>query len=166
MVSRINTRAAEPAGRNETNHPPDELRLDEYLPYKFSVLSGYLSQALMSQYGEAFNLTIPEWRVMAFLGNQVGLSAGEISESTRLDEVAIHRAVKCLLEKDLLTRTVDHQDRRRKPLALTRRGRDVFLAISPLALQLERDMLSCLSEREAASLRKIMAKLQKNFLGG
>ena len=166
MVSRIRNRHAEPAERHEAGHQPDELRLDEYLPYQFSLLSGYLSQALMSQYGEAFILTIPEWRVIAFLGNKVGLSAGEISESTRLDEVAIHRAVKCLLEKELLTRTVDNEDRRRKPLALTKRGREVFLAITPLALQLEKDMLSCLSEREAAALRRIMTKLQKDFLGG
>lgn len=120
----------------------------------------------MRQYAEPFNLTIPEWRVIAFVGNTVGLSAGEISESTRLDEVAIHRAVKCLLEKGLLTRTVANEDRRRKPLALTKRGREVFLAITPLALQLEKDMLRCLSDREAAALRKIMTKLQKNFLSG
>ncbi len=157
-------RRTELAPQSEASHQLDELKLDDYLPYQFSVLSGYLSQALMSQYGEPFNLTIPEWRVVAFLGNKVGLSAGEISESTRLDEVAIHRAVKCLLKKGLLTRTVANDDKRRKPLALTKQGQRVFLAITPLALELERDMLNCLSSREATALRKIMTKLQKDFL--
>lgn len=142
-----------------------ELRLDVYLPYQFSLLSGYLSQTLMSQYGDQFNLTIPEWRVIAFLGNRSGLSAGEVSSSTRLDEVAIHRAVQCLLGKGLLIRTVADEDKRRKPLALTEQGRQVFHAITPLALELENDMLKYLSVSEATKLRKIMYKLQKGLLG-
>ncbi len=39
------------------------LELDEFLPYRLSLLSNTVSAAIASSYVERFELTIPEWRI-------------------------------------------------------------------------------------------------------
>jgi hypothetical protein len=41
------------------------LDLDRFLPYRLSVLSNRVSDAIAKAYSDRFGLTIPEWRVMA-----------------------------------------------------------------------------------------------------
>jgi hypothetical protein len=44
------------------------LQLDDYAPYRLSVLSNIISRSVAQLYASQFELTIPEWRVMALLG--------------------------------------------------------------------------------------------------
>lgn len=135
------------------------LVLDDYLPYQFAVLSGFLGQALFETYGERFGLTVTEWRVMASVGQSAGTSAAEISTKTRLDSVAVHRAVKSLAARRLIELRPAHGDRRRKPLALTAQGREIHDSVAPQALRLEQRMLQFLSAKEAAALRRALRKI-------
>ena len=67
--------------RNEAaTEAPARLDLDRFLPYRLSVLTNHVSDAIARQYSERFDLTIPEWRVMAALGNTPGLSASEVAD--------------------------------------------------------------------------------------
>ncbi len=50
------------------------LELERFLPYRLSVLSNTVSQAIAATYERRFALTITEWRVMAVLGRYDGLS--------------------------------------------------------------------------------------------
>ncbi len=50
------------------------LELDEFVPYRLSVLSNRVSGAIARQYTERFGLTMAEWRVMAVLGGSPGLA--------------------------------------------------------------------------------------------
>ena len=53
----------------------DVLELERFLPYRLSVLSNTVSQAIADIYERRFELSITEWRVMAVLGRFEGLSA-------------------------------------------------------------------------------------------
>ena len=44
------------------------LNLEEFLPYRLSVLSNTISGTLAEAYSSQHGLTIPEWRVLAILG--------------------------------------------------------------------------------------------------
>ncbi len=55
------------------------LELDEFLPYRLSLLSNTVSAAIASSYVERFKLTIPEWRIMAVLGRFRGITAGTVA---------------------------------------------------------------------------------------
>ena len=44
------------------------LELERFLPYRLSVLSNTVSQAIADSYERRFELSITEWRVMAVLG--------------------------------------------------------------------------------------------------
>ena len=89
------------------------LRLEDFLPYRLSILSNTVSGSIAAGYAEAFDLSIPEWRVMAVLGRHPGLSAIEVSERTLMDKVAVSRAVAKLLKKGRLERQFADRDRRR-----------------------------------------------------
>ena len=44
--------------------------LDDFIPYQLSTASNAVSDLISSEYKSRFGLKIPEWRVMAVLGNR------------------------------------------------------------------------------------------------
>jgi len=49
--------------------PKPVLLLENFLPYRLSVLTNLVSSAIAGAYRERFGLSIPEWRVVAVLAN-------------------------------------------------------------------------------------------------
>lgn len=150
--------------RNDaTVEAPDRLELDRFLPYKLSVLSNRVSDAIARHYSERFALTIPEWRAMAALGNTPGLSASEVSARTAMDKVQVSRAVANLVENGRIDRTPDAADGRITRLSLSPRGQAIYLQVVPLALDLEARLIATLSDAERKSLDVLMQKLTKQI---
>lgn len=137
----------------------DELILEEFLPYRLSILSNTVSRAIASAYDRRFALTIPEWRVIAVLGRFPGLSAVEVAERTMMDKVAVSRAVSKLIKSGRIDREFADADRRRSILNLSMEGRRVHDEIAPLALKFEADLLQGLSDDEIRSLNAVMERL-------
>ena len=114
------------------------LRLEQFLPYRLSVLANRVSRALSREYAEAFGLTIPEWRVMAVLGAGDARSAEAVSRATAMDKVAVSRAVARLAARRLVLRRRDATDRRRLVLNLSAEGQRTYERIVPLAAAFEK----------------------------
>jgi DNA-binding MarR family transcriptional regulator len=140
------------------------LELDRFLPYRLSVLSNRVSQTIATAYGERFGIGITEWRVIAVLGLQPGLSANQVAERTAMDKVAVSRAVAKLLERNLLQRDTHGDDRRRSVLELSEAGYKVYDEVVPLAQGFERDLLSVLDEDERTMLDRLLTKLAKKYV--
>ncbi|HET9472352.1 MAG TPA: MarR family transcriptional regulator [Steroidobacteraceae bacterium] len=136
-----------------------KLHLEKFLPYRLSVLSNTVSSAIAAAYFMNFGLTIPEWRVMAVLAANPGLSAAEVTARTAMDKVAVSRAVAALQAAGRLHRTTAHADRRRTHLALTRAGMRVYAQVVPMALQYERNLVAPLTPRDLATLDRIVRVL-------
>ena len=137
----------------------EELILENFLPYRLAVLSHTVSTTIAQVYEERFNLSIPEWRVIAILGRYPGLSAVEVAERTVMDKVAVSRAVTKLLKNGRIDREFADADRRRSILNLSEEGRRVHDEVAPLALQFERDLLQGLDADDKAKLDVIMDRL-------
>ena len=135
------------------------LILRKFLPYRLSVLSNRISQAIADRYEEKFSLSLPEWRMIAVLGEESDLSAAEVSRRTAMDKVAVSRAVKNLLATGRLERHCSNDDRRRSVLSLSTKGREVYQKVLPLALSYEATLLSSLSAKEQEFLDNILNKL-------
>jgi DNA-binding MarR family transcriptional regulator len=135
------------------------LDLEHFLPYRLSVLSNRISQAIADRYARRFGIGVTEWRVVAVLGRYPDLSAGEVAARTAMDKVAVSRAVARLLERGFVERDTHGDDRRRSVLALSRAGRRIYDQIAPLALELERRLLSRLDEGERDALDALLDKL-------
>ena len=136
-----------------------QLKLENFLPYRLSVLSNRTSNAIAREYSERFDMTIPEWRVMAVLGRYPGLSAREVTERTAMDKVAVSRAVARLLERELLRRETHGDDRRRSVLTLTEAGHSVYDEVAPMTLACEQQLLSTLDADDRAQLEALLDKL-------
>lgn len=148
-----------PNNRATASRP--QLNLDTFLPYRLSVLSNRVSDAIARQYSERFNLSIPEWRIIAVLGQSPNLSAREVASRTAMDKVQVSRAVTSLVSAKRLTRTEDATDARITRLTLTAKGRAIYDEVAPLALHLESLLLSSLSTQERATLQDLMHKLDR-----
>src|SRR6186713_3322657 len=119
-----------------------KLHLEKFLPYRLSVLSNTVSSAIAAAYFMNFGLSIPEWRVMAVLAANPGLSAAEVTARTAMDKVAVSRAVATLLSAGRLRRATVPADRRRTHLQLTSAGTRVYAQVVPMALAYERGLLA------------------------
>lgn len=135
------------------------LKLDDFLPYRLSVLSNQVSQGIAHTYSEPFDLSVTEWRILAILGIEEGLSATEVADRSAMDKVSISRAVKRLIAAGRLTREQDRADGRSRILSLTKEGRAVYEAIAPAALEFEKALVSVLSKQEREFLDKVMERL-------
>ncbi|MCH2189564.1 MAG: MarR family winged helix-turn-helix transcriptional regulator [Gammaproteobacteria bacterium] len=136
------------------------LTLEQYLPYRLSILSNRVSMVIAQAYKDKFGLTITEWRIMAVLGEYPGASADEVSNKTQIEKSMISRAVQKLLARHLITRHVDEHDRRRQNLELTGTGKEVYEQIVPISYDYEDSLITCLSDREIKQLNSIIEKLQ------
>jgi len=137
----------------------DELRLEDFLPYRLAVLSNTVSTTVARAYDKRFNVSIPEWRVIAVLGRFPGLSAVEVAERTLMDKVAVSRAVTKLIKNGRIDREFADSDKRRSILNLSEDGKNLHDEIAQLALQSERDLLHGFSEEEMNNLNSVMERL-------
>lgn len=137
----------------------EPIRLERFLPYRLSVLSNAVSTAIAAEYAQQFDLTIPEWRVLAVLARHPGLSAAGVAAQTRMDAVAVSRAVARLMRSGRLRRATASDDRRRSVLRLSSAGLAVYGAVAPVALRFERDLLATLSQRDRAMLDRLLERL-------
>ena len=93
--------------------PPQALELENFLPYRLSILAQAVSESLYRLYADRFGLTVTQWRVMAALGRFAPLTASEVGQHIVMDKVAVSRAVTALLRRGLVERVTDRTDRRR-----------------------------------------------------
>ena len=137
----------------------DELILENFLPYRLAVLSNTVSTTVARAYDKRFNVSIPEWRVIAVLGRFPGLSAVEVAARTLMDKVAVSRAVTKLIKNGRIDREFADADKRRSILNLSEEGKKLHDEIAALALQFERDLLQGFSSEEMDNLNSIMERL-------
>ncbi|RIK92274.1 MAG: MarR family transcriptional regulator [Proteobacteria bacterium] len=142
----------------------DILDLNAFLPYRLSILSNTVSEAISRIYAERFGLSIPGWRVVAILAQHPGLSAGEAAVRTAMDKVAVSRAVAQLLEAGYLERQFADEDRRRSMLTLSAKGWGVYDQVVPLARRMEAALVESLSPQDRAAFDRLLARLTERAL--
>jgi DNA-binding MarR family transcriptional regulator len=134
--------------------------LGKYLPFRLTVLSNRLTRQVSRFYSDRFQLSAPEWRTMAVLGQNGPMTANLVIQQTTMDKVRVSRAVAKLLKTGYITRDSDPADRRRAVLALTPAGLDVYREIVPLVQEVEANVMSDLTRDERVQLEAALAKLE------
>lgn len=135
------------------------LDLQSFFPYRLAVLAEAVSAALSEIYAARFDLTRPEWRILAGLGSGGGIRARDLARSATLDKMQVSRAMARLERRGLVAREADADDRRNKLVRLTRAGTSLYERIVPLALERERAILAGLGAEERRALDGIVTKL-------
>ncbi len=135
------------------------LSLQQFLPYRLSALANRISQSLAVKYSKQYGISVQEWRILAVLGEETKLSAVAITNRIAMDKVAVSRAVKRLIEKDLVVKDLDSKDQRSHELTLTTNGIEMYQQLVPIALEHEQQVTNTLTTKEKESLLKLLSKL-------
>lgn len=136
------------------------LRLDNFLPYELSVASNAVSSAIARTYETLFGLRVPEWRLIAVLAEEEGLTQQALVARTEMDKMTVSRAAQALAERGLVTRLQHGSDKRSRALALSDAGRDLYARIAPKALEIEAQLLARLGKGEVAAFKATLRKLK------
>ncbi|MCC5858843.1 MAG: winged helix-turn-helix transcriptional regulator [Ectothiorhodospiraceae bacterium] len=140
-----------------------ELDLNQFLPYRLSNLADRVSQGLSTIYSARFGISIPEWRVLAWISHKDVLTAKQISEFTRMDKARVSRAVNALERRGLISRTPSDDDQRVQFLRLTGQGETLLAELIPEAHAWEARVVATLSAAEYRDLFNIIAKLERQL---
>jgi DNA-binding MarR family transcriptional regulator len=148
-----------PAAARQKPGTSTALSLERFMPYRLSYSANLVSEAIAQQYSVIFNLTIPEWRVVAHVAERSGITQQEIGLRTRMDKVTVSRATIALAARGFVSRDKNPADRRSRLLRLTAAGRQLYAAIAPKALELERAVFGQFSAAEIAAFRKFLQRI-------
>ena len=138
-----------------------KLDLFRFVPFRLNRLAAEVSAALSDEYQARYGLDIPEWRVIATLGfRDEACSAQYISHCTRTHKSTISRAVTALIDRQMIERVENADDRREFRLRLTSHGRALYQELIPRLKRRERDILSCLSADERRQFAALLGKIE------
>lgn len=135
------------------------LRLEEFLPFRLSFTSNLVSEMVAGAYRALFDLTIPEWRVIAVVAEHDGISQQGIGAVTRMDKVTVSRAAIALSARGLLVRGPNAGDRRSHLLSLTGAGRTLYAQVAPKALELEARVFAAFTPDEVAGFTAMLRRI-------
>ena len=141
-----------------------KLDLFKFVPFRLNRLGAEISAALSSEYRARYGLDIPEWRGMGTPGfRNEACSAQYIAQCTRTHKSTISRAVTSLLERELIERVENAEDRREFRLRMTRKGDAVYEDLIPRLLRREQEILSCLTAPERKEFARLLGKMEDSL---
>jgi DNA-binding MarR family transcriptional regulator len=153
-----------PGSRQENVSQKRRLDLFKFVPFRLNRLAAEVAAALSVEYQARYGLDIPEWRVLATLGfRNDACSAQYISHCTRTHKSTISRAVTALMERQIVERVENADDRREFRLQLTRRGKTLYEELIPRLLRKEQEILSCLTAQERKDFAALLGKIEKSL---
>jgi DNA-binding MarR family transcriptional regulator len=139
---------------------PRVLRLDAFVPYRLSIASNTVSDMIASAYRALFGLNIPEWRLITVLAEHDSISQFGLGAATRMDKVTVSRATIGLVDRGLVRRAPNLDDKRSHLLSLTAEGRTLYEQVAPKALALEDAVLAGFDRKEIDLLLAMLQRLE------
>jgi len=128
------------------------LDLDGFLPYRLDILAEAVSRALSRLYKDRYSLGVPEWRVLAHLGQYAPIAARDIAAHSRMHKTKVSRAVAALEDLGFLARAGSDQDGREELLSLTAKGKAAYDDLAPKAADFARHLLDDFTAAERRAL--------------
>jgi DNA-binding MarR family transcriptional regulator len=137
----------------------EELKLEEFLPYRLNVVASLVSQALSRIYSERYDIGVPEWRVLVTLG-QYGVMTGKaVGAHSHMHKTKVSRAVALLERRKLIARRSNREDLREAFLSLTPAGRAIYDDLAPFALDFARDLTAAIDPADLPAFDRALQRL-------
>lgn len=109
----------------------------------------HLWAAFSANLESRYDISINNFRVLMMVGQMDETASHEIADKTGMPVMMISRTVTELEKRGLIERTVDRNNRRRKPIRLTAKGRDLFLQMMPTTQRVAKYLFNSLRLDEA-----------------
>lgn len=139
----------------------EPLRLESFLPYRLSILSEVVSRALSRIYSDRFGIAIPEWRVVATIGQYGKVTARDVGAHSHMHKTKVSRAVAALEALGYVARTPNPDDMRESFLELTPKGEAMYRELVPQARAFSDALLATLPSAAVADLDELLSRLQE-----
>ena len=110
-----------------------------------------------------WDLSRREYHILIIIAAHPEVSAIEICEHSGYSQMTVSRRVNKLMTCGKITKELDKTDKRKFKLSLTKTGWELYKKIIPVGLDLEGEALSCLSNAQMKSLRKILGTLSASL---
>jgi 3-hydroxy-9,10-secoandrosta-1,3,5(10)-triene-9,17-dione monooxygenase reductase component len=123
-----------------------------YLAYLLARASFIVSSEFHAALGQ-WDLSVPEWRVLACLMDVEGLSVGELAAMALMKQPRLTKVLDRMERGGLLKRRSTAGDRRRVTLHLTAKGRTRVTPVLVAAKAHEAEVLSRFTDEERASIK-------------
>lgn len=134
---------------------------EDHLPHRVLLLAKMLDRDTSRHLQESFDLTLAEWRVLAFVGSAGPASAADVGTAFEVDRAEVSRAVARLVQAGLIRRQADTSNRKRLILVMTDRGKTVFEQARLQRLAYFRSVMQDLDQTERQILASTLDKLGK-----
>ncbi|NBN62657.1 MarR family winged helix-turn-helix transcriptional regulator [Pannonibacter tanglangensis] len=152
------SRGTAPDAPGEASGEP--LRLETFLPYRLSILSEVVSRSLSRIYADRFGIAIPEWRVVATIGQFGRVTARDVGAHSHMHKTKVSRAVAALEGLGYVARSPNPQDMRESFLELTPRGEAMYRELVPQARAFSDALLATLPPEAQKELDSLLTRLQ------
>lgn len=131
--------------------------LTDHLGYSLRQVSNHVSLAFARKLADR-QVTVAEWVLLRTLHGQGAVAPSQLAERMGLTRGAITKLADRLVEKTLLARVANPDDRRAQTLSLTARGAAFVPELAALADRNEAECFAHLSPEDRAALSRILAQ--------
>ncbi len=142
----------------EIDNPLD---LTRHLPFRIAVVSNLLALNRDWKIRNLSNLDPREMRVLLNIGSYMPIKSADIAYQSRLDSYTVSRAVKKLIELELIEARADQFKKNVKNLLLNEKGKKLYQEIVVALEARSKQLESVLSEDEVVQLYGILEKVEE-----
>ncbi len=123
-----------------------------YLPYLLAQASAIVSAEFHATLKQ-WDLTVPEWRVLACLMDIEGLTVGQLARMALMKQPGMTKVLDRMAEDHLIKRKGAAEDRRRVTIHLTAKGRTRAMPVLDAAKAHEAELLARFDASEQATIK-------------
>ena len=134
----------------------------QFLPYLLNRVVTKLNVDFQLEL-ETFGLTFTQWRVLAFLHEQDGLSILALSEATATEASTLSRALDKMVQRGWISRVPAASDRRSMVVRLRPPGSDTFHKALDLAMGKLKVAIAGIAKDDLRRLRRSLIRIEKNL---
>lgn len=143
------------------------LNVEDFLTFRITRLSNALRTNLTKRYLEEFDLSLPEWRLLALLARFAPMRFSEVTTRSSMDKGQVSRTLRAMAKRGLTKMKVIRERGSRSSEALaapvmvsiTPKGVALYRAVLPVARKRQAEMLVTLNERERLALYSTLDQL-------
>lgn len=118
-----------------------------------------VTQRLESALRASADLSTEQWRVLTMLADGSGHPMSEIAAFAMVPPPTLTKIIDRLIERTLVYRRVDTEDRRRVLVFLSARGAELYRVAGAEVAETERELAEALGDADADRLTELLGRL-------
>ena len=143
------------------------LNVEDFLTFRVTRLSNALRANITKRYLAEFDLSLPEWRLLALVARFAPMRFSEVTSRSSMDKGQVSRTLRAM-EKRGLVKMKTIRGRGGRPaevlaapvmVSINAKGRTLYRTILPVARKRQAEMLLTLDPRDRYELYSIISKL-------